>query len=187
MTLYEKVSESVDEALSKLFGDGPVREINMKLSRNIAIFGGAVAFFKIYGHQFEHLVSDSACAYMQPRGILGLRPQLNRKLVLRILYVRLTSKLVHAAFANFLTLIKQQNIVRQSTGDIIKRLHHPCFAYFALTTVYHCIGSHIPLSVWLTIAFTHKPHELRVMVETPDCIVIISDDEAPMQPQERCF
>lgn len=29
------------------------KQVNMKLSRNVALFGSAVLFFKIYGHLFE--------------------------------------------------------------------------------------------------------------------------------------
>ncbi|CDF36980.1 unnamed protein product [Chondrus crispus] len=53
MAIMEDISMAADYAMSKAFGDGEIREVNMKLARNISLFGSAIIFFKIYGQSFD--------------------------------------------------------------------------------------------------------------------------------------
>ncbi|CAN8062088.1 unnamed protein product [Agarophyton chilense] len=53
MDIKKKISNMTEVTLSKTFGDEPIRSVNMKLTRNIGMFAGAIVFFKVYGHLFE--------------------------------------------------------------------------------------------------------------------------------------
>lgn len=53
MPTLETIGDATDALLSRTFGDGPVRETNMKLTRNVSMFASAVILFKLYGHLFE--------------------------------------------------------------------------------------------------------------------------------------
>lgn len=53
MEVIEVIQRKVEESVGKVFGHGEERKINVKLMRNVGLFGGAIWAFKNYGYLFD--------------------------------------------------------------------------------------------------------------------------------------